>query len=83
MVKRHLKHATQPNDLVFDCFLGSGTTAIAAKELGRRYLGFEINKKFYDIAVDRLNGISQQDRRLKEKGVQTIFDYMEEENEQS
>ena len=59
LVKRHLKHATQPNDLVFDCFLGSGTTAIAAKELGRRYLGFEINKKFYDIAVDRLNGISQ------------------------
>lgn len=55
LVERHLRHTTQPNDLVLDCFIGSGTTAIAAKNTGRRFLGFEINKKYYDIAVNRLN----------------------------
>ncbi len=74
LVKRHLKHATQPNDIVLDCFLGSGTTAVACKELGRQYLGFEINKKFYDIACDRLKGISVQDRKMMNAGQLSIFD---------
>lgn len=77
MVKRHLKHATQPNDVVFDCFLGSGTTAVAAKELGRQYIGFEINKHFYDIALDRLKGISVQDRKDMNAGQLNLFDLMD------
>jgi site-specific DNA-methyltransferase (adenine-specific) len=44
---------------VLDCFLGSGTTAVAAKELGCQYIGFELNPTFYQIAMDRLNGIDQ------------------------
>lgn len=78
LFKQILLDYTQPDDIVLDCFLGSGTTAVAAKELGRKYIGFEINKTFYDIALDRLNGISQLDKELKKKGVQTIFDLMEE-----
>ena len=74
MVKRHLKHATQPNDIVLDCFLGSGTTAVACKELGRQYIGFEIDKNFYEIAVDRLKGISVQDRKAINKGQLSLFD---------
>ena len=57
LVKRHLLHTTQPNDIVADFFIGSGTTAEAAKELGRKFIGFEIEKKWYDIANDRDNGI--------------------------
>lgn len=57
LVKRHLLHTTQPNDIVADFFLGSGTTAVACKELGRQYIGFELNKKWYDIAKDRLDNI--------------------------
>ena len=64
--------------VILDSFMGSGTTAVACKELGRNYIGFELNKRYYQIAVDRLNGISQKDKRLKEQGVNTIFDYMEE-----
>jgi DNA modification methylase len=79
LVKRHIEHTTQEGDVVLDTFLGSGTTAVACKELGRNYIGFEINKEYYDIAVNRLNGISQQDIREKEQGIQTIFDFMEEE----
>lgn len=57
LVKRHILHSTQPNDIVLDCFCGSGTTCVAAKETGRRYIGMEIDKEYHKIAVDRLNGI--------------------------
>ena len=78
LVKRHILHSTKEGDVVLDCFMGSGTTAVACKELGRNYIGFELNPEYYQIAVDRVNGISQKDKRLKEKGINTIFDYMEE-----
>ena len=58
LVKRHILHSTQPNDIVLDCFCGSGTTCVAAKETGRRYIGMEINKTYCDIAINRLNGIT-------------------------
>lgn len=58
LVKRHILHTTQPNDIVLDCFCGSGTTCVACKETGRRYIGMEINKEYYDIAQKRLNGMT-------------------------
>lgn len=57
LVKRHLLHATQENDIVLDCFCGSGTTCVASKELNRRFIGMEINKEYHKISVNRLNGI--------------------------
>lgn len=45
-----IKWLTDPGDLVLDPFMGSGTTAIAAWELGRDYLGFEINQIYLDDA---------------------------------
>ena len=58
LVKRHILHSTQENDIVLDCFCGSGTTCLAAKETGRRYIGIEIDPEYYKIAVNRLNGIT-------------------------
>ena len=58
LVKRHILHSTQPNDIVLDCFCGSGTTCVACKETGRRFIGIEIDKEYHKIAVDRLNGIN-------------------------
>lgn len=58
LVKRHILHSTQPNDIVLDCFCGSGTTCVAAKETGRRFIGMEIDPEYHKIAVDRLNGIN-------------------------
>lgn len=43
-----------PGETVLDPFLGSGTTAVAAKQLGRRYIGIEINPDYVNIAEDRL-----------------------------
>lgn len=57
LVKRHILHATQENDLVLDCFSGSGTTCVAAKELNRRFIGIEIDPEYHKISLDRLNGI--------------------------
>ena len=48
------------NGTVLDPFVGSGTTCVACKHLGLDYIGFEINEKYYNIAVDRLNGINQK-----------------------
>jgi len=58
LVKRHLLHATQPNDIILDPFIGSGTTAVAAQETGRQYIGIEINEKWHKIAEDRVEGIT-------------------------
>lgn len=53
-----IKDFSSENDIIFDCFMGSGTTCVAAKELGRHYIGIEINEKYFKIAKDRLNGIT-------------------------
>lgn len=58
IVKNHLVNSTKENDLILDCFCGSGTTCVAAKETGRRFIGIEIDPKYHKIAVDRLNGIN-------------------------
>ena len=42
------------NDIVFDPFMGSGTTLRACKDLGRKCIGIEISKEYCDIAVKRL-----------------------------
>lgn len=78
LVKRHLLHATNPNDIVADFFLGSGTTCVGAMETGRNYIGFEIDKDYFQIAQDRLNGLTQQDRKKKDNGQIDIFDFIEE-----
>lgn len=57
LVKRHILHATQENDIVLDCFCGSGTTCVASKETNRRFIGMEIDENYYKTACNRLNGI--------------------------
>jgi site-specific DNA-methyltransferase (adenine-specific) len=58
IVKNLIINSSNKNDVVLDCFMGSGTTAVASKELGRQYLGIEIDEKWHKIAVDRVNGIN-------------------------
>lgn len=51
---RHIETWSNEGDIVFDPFVGSGTTAIAAKKLKRHYIGFDIEQKYCDIAKERI-----------------------------
>lgn len=54
LIKQCIEKHSDKGDLVFDGFVGSGTTAIACKELGRNFIGFELDKGYFDIAIKRL-----------------------------
>ena len=45
---------TNENDLVLDCFMGSGSTGVAAINTGRRFIGVERERKYFDIACRRI-----------------------------
>lgn len=49
-----IKLFTEPSDLVLDPFIGSGTTAVACVRLGRKYIGFEWNPEYVQVARQRL-----------------------------
>jgi site-specific DNA-methyltransferase (adenine-specific) len=50
-----IKLFTQPGDLVLDPFIGSGTTAVATVQLGRNYLGIDINPEYIELTNSRLS----------------------------
>lgn len=54
LVTAFLEQHTTPGDLVLDPFLGSGTTGVACVNLGRKFVGIEIDKKYFDIACERI-----------------------------
>ena len=54
LARRCIALGSRPGDLVLDPFLGSGTTAVVARELGRRYCGIELNPDYVDAAARRL-----------------------------
>ena len=54
LVRECLSLTSEPGDLVFDPFLGSGTTAATAKEMGRHYLGIELNPEYCESARKRI-----------------------------
>ena len=54
-----LDNFSDANDIVYDPFLGTGTTAVVAKKLGIKYLGSEISKKYYDLANERIADINE------------------------
>ena len=74
IIKTLIENSTKYGDVVFDPFNGSGTTCVASKELGRNYIGFEIDEKYFNIAIDRLNGITAQERKILELGQMSLFD---------
>ncbi len=54
LIRKLIRNSSKENDIILDCFLGSGTTAVACVLENRKYIGFEINKKYFDIANKRI-----------------------------
>jgi DNA modification methylase len=55
-----LRDFTDPGDLILDPFAGSGTTGVAAIRLGRRFVGWERDAKYHDVATRRLAATREQ-----------------------
>ena len=53
MVADAYQDVTKRGDIVFDMFLGSGTSSIAAERTGRRFRGCDIDPAYIDVAVER------------------------------
>lgn len=57
VIEKLITDSTKEGDLVLDCFMGSGTTAVAAKKLNRNFIGYEIQEKYIEIAERRLRQV--------------------------
>lgn len=70
LVAKLILASSQQGDLVIDPFLGSGTTSVVAKKLGRRFIGVEIDEEYACIAAKRID-LAEVDRRIQgyEEGV--------------
>lgn len=55
LVRKILRFSSNHGDIVLDPFIGSGTVAVAAREMGRHYLGFEIVEDYFKLAMERLD----------------------------
>lgn len=57
LLERLLLMSTDEGDIVLDPFIGTGTTAVAAKKLGRRFIGIDIDPKYVQIANKKLSHV--------------------------
>jgi DNA modification methylase len=62
LIAELLINSTQPGDTVLDPFMGSGTTAVAAIQNGREYIGFEVDADNYRDVIERRIGEAKRQR---------------------
>jgi DNA modification methylase len=55
-----MENSSKEGDLVFDFFMGSGTTLIAAEQLGRKCYGIELDPVYCDVIIDRYRKFMQK-----------------------
>lgn len=65
IVRRILAYSSNPGDLVLDPFIGSGTVAVVAREMGRHFLGFEISHEYFSFALGRLQQDDLRDGKAR------------------
>ena len=56
IIKNLITNSSLPGGVVLDCFMGSGTTGVAAKELDRSFIGIELDENYFRTAEKRING---------------------------
>ena len=59
LIEYLIKTYTNEEETVLDNCMGSGTTGVACKNLNRKFIGIELDDTYYEIAKNRINGVSQ------------------------
>lgn len=57
IIENIIRNSSKEGDVVLDAFMGSGTTAVACIKNGRKYLGFENNEVYYEVAQNRIKEV--------------------------
>ena len=61
-MKIFIENSSNENDTILDPFMGTGSCGVASKELNRDFIGIEIDKKYYDIAYERLRNNQEENK---------------------
>ena len=72
-MKIFIEQSTEKGDIVLEPFCGSGATCIAAKELERRFVASELEKRFCDITEERLQGVARRKGKDNSAEQQSLF----------
>lgn len=70
LLERIIKTVTEEGDIVFDCFMGSGTTQAVAMKLGRRFIGADINLGAIQTTTKRLLAVAKELEETKQLGIE-------------
>ncbi len=73
LLERIIKTSSNPGDLVFDCFMGSGTTQTVAMKLGRRFIGADINLGAVETTTKRLLNVETEINKEGTEDIQTFY----------
>jgi len=74
LIKKILEYSSEEGNVVFDPFLGSGQVAVLSKMMKRKYCGFEIVKKYFDFATQRLETNAYRLGKLKKAEYEITLD---------
>jgi len=67
IIERMVRASCPKNGIVFDPFMGTGTTVIACLKNNRKYIGFEVNKDYYNIIINRIKKYNNQPTLFQEQ----------------
>ena len=59
LLKNHILNSTKENDVILDCYMGSGSTGVATLEVGegRKFIGIELDVNYFNIAKERIENV--------------------------
>ena len=60
LARDHILSWSSEGDLILDPFMGSGTTAIAARNVGRNFIGFEIDSSYFEECINVVDNVNRQ-----------------------
>ena len=67
LIEKFIEILSNKDDIVIDCFMGTGTTGVVAKRLERKFIGIELEEKYFNIAKNRMEDIKDSSKKLVKK----------------